>query len=132
MKKEYSELTVDVERSIARAYDLNLSSKELSEVKGHLAHILPKLRDPNTLIQPIKDALAFIHTQEAKKQSWKDWLGKPVLVALVTALITAPLSFYVGLSIERSKAQECQSSNSVGSTPQGITNQSSGPAKAGR
>lgn len=132
MKKEYSELTVDVESSIARAYDLNLSSKELSEVKGHLAHILPKLREPNTLIQRIKEALAFVHTQEAKKQSWKDWLGKPVLVALVTALITAPISFYVGLSIESSKAQECQSSNSAASTPQGITSQSSGPAKAGR
>ena len=132
MKKEYSELTVDIERSIARAYNLDLSSKELSEVKGHLAHILPKLHEPNTLIQSIKVALAFVETQEAKKQSWKDWLGKPVLAALVTALITSPVSFYVGLSIERSKAQECQSSNSAAGTPQGITSQSSGPAKAGR
>ena len=132
MKKEYSELTVDIEHSIARAYDLNLLSKEMSEVKGHLAYILPKLREPNTLIQPIKDALAFIHAQEAKKQSLKDWLGKPVLVALVTALITAPISFYVALSIERSKAQDCQSTTSKSSTQQGITSQSSGPAKAGR
>ncbi|MBP8812262.1 MAG: hypothetical protein KBE25_03170 [Laribacter sp.] len=132
MKKEYSKLTVDIEQSIARAYDLNLSSKDRSEVKGHLAHILPKLRAPNTLIQPIKEALAFVHMQEAKNQSWKDWLGKPVLVALVTALITAPVSFYVGLSIKSSKAQECQASNSAASTPQGITSQFSGPAKAGR
>lgn len=132
MKKEYSELTLDIERSISSAYDLNLSSKELSEVKAHLAYILPKLRKPHTLIQPIKDALAFVHVQEAKKQSWKDWLVKPVLVALVTALITAPISFYVGLSIERSKAQECQSANSAGSTQQSITSRSSGPAKAGR
>lgn len=132
MKKEYSELTVDIERSIASAYQLNLSSKELSEVKGHLAHILPKLREPNTLIQPIREALAFVHTQEAKNQSLKDWLGKPVLVAIATALITAPVSFFVGLSIESSKAQECQVANSAAGTPQGITSQSSGPTKAGR
>ena len=130
MKKEYSELAVDIERSIASAYNLDLSSKDIREVKGHLAYILPKLREPNALIQPIKDALSFIHTQEVKNQSWKDWLGKPVLVALVTALITAPVSFYVGLSIERSKSPDCQSASD--SVQKNITSQSSGPAKAGR
>ena len=89
------------------------------------------LHEPNALIQPIKDALAFIHAQEAKKQSLKDWLGKPVLVALVTALITTPISFYAALSIERSKAQDCQPTASKSSTQQGRTNQSSGSAKVG-
>lgn len=132
MKKEFSELTVDVERSIASAYNLDISSKEMREVKGHLTYILPKLREPNTLIQPIKDALAFIHTQEVKSQSWKDWLGKPVLAALATALITAPVSFYVGLSIERSKSSDCQFVSATDRAQQGLTSQSSGPAIAGR
>ncbi len=54
--------------------------------------------------------------------SWKDWLGKPILVAFVTTLVTAPISFYVGLSIEKSKASDCQTATVVG---QGITNHSS-------
>ena len=90
MTKEYSELTVDIERSIASAYEDTLSAKDMSEVKGHLAHILKKITEPHALIQPMKDALTFIQGQELKKQSWKDWLGKPVLAAFVTALITAP------------------------------------------
>ena len=129
MKNNYSELTTDIEHSIARAHDINLSPKELKEVKGHLAHILPKLREPNALIQPIKDALRFIHAQEAKKQPWKDWLGKPVIVAFVTTLTTAPISFYVGFSIEKLKSQECQPFNSASSTPQGITVNPANPPK---
>ena len=116
MESKYSELTVDVERCIANAYDLNISPKKMAEIKGHLAYILPKLREPNALINPIKDALAFIHAQESRQKSWKDWLGKPVIVGLVVAGITAPVSLCVGISIEKYKNQDCQSVSTRGST----------------
>ena len=131
MERKYSELTSDVERSIQRAYDLSLSSNDMNEVKGHLAYMLAKLREPNTLVQPVKDALAFVHTQEMKNQSWREWLVKPVLVALVTALITAPVSFYVG-STDRTKVPDCQPNTTTISTQPGITSQSGGPANASR
>ena len=108
MKKEYSELIVDINQSIAEAYNTSLSQKKRDQVKAHLACILPKLSEPNTLIAPIKDALHFISHQEAKTLSWKDWLVKPVLVALVTAILTAPVAFYVGMAIEKSKASDCE------------------------
>lgn len=108
MKKSYSELTVDIQNSIAKAYDLSLSKREIAEVKAHLAYILPKLGDPNALNQPVKDAIAFIHQQESKNQSWKDWLAKPILIATITAVITAPISIFVGITIERAKLEKCE------------------------
>ncbi|AOE87956.1 hypothetical protein [Pseudomonas sp. TCU-HL1] len=117
--KKYSELTIDIKKSIASAYDLNLPKKKMEEVKSHLAYILPRLHEPNTLINQIKEALAFIHEQEGRTQSWKDWLVKPVLVAIATGLITAPISFYVGITIEKSKAAECEAHTKN----KGITNQ---------
>ena len=132
MKNSYSELTVDIQNSIARAYDPNISKQEIAEVKAHLAYILPKLGEPNSLNQPVKDAIAFIHQQESKNQSWKDWLGKPILVATITAVITAPISIFVGISIEKSKLEKCDQATSAGNTEgsKGITSRSSGTSLA--
>lgn len=62
-----SELTTDVENSIAKAYDASLSPKEEEKTRDHLAFILPRLKEPNILIEPVRMALLTIQGRTAKK-----------------------------------------------------------------
>jgi hypothetical protein len=92
-----SELTVDVEASIAKAYDTALSAKEQEAVRQHLAYMLPKLRDPNTLIAPIQAALVALQSRVPAKQ-WHDHLMAKVIGGIVFALVIAGLTKLLGLN----------------------------------
>lgn len=87
-----SELTVDIEESIASAYNPSLTYKERKQVQTHLTYILPKLKEPNSLIDPVKGALTQI-TQH------RPWHEKPIgilLIAIVGAVISAGIVFILG------------------------------------
>lgn len=87
-----SELTVDIEASISKAYASKLLSHEQKEVREHLSFILPKLKEPNTLIEPIKQALTAIDSR-------KSWFEKPLgilVISIVGTIIAAGVIFKFG------------------------------------
>lgn len=87
-----SELTIDIEASIAKAYDSKLPSCEQKAIREHLSFILPKLKEPNTLIEPIKQALAAIDSR-------KSWYEKPLgvlAISIVGAIIASGIIFKLG------------------------------------
>ena len=87
-----SDLTVDIEESIARAHNPSLPYKEREQVRAHLSYILTKLREPNSLIDPVKGALSQIAQH-------RPWYEKPLgllLVAVVGAVVSAGIVFMLG------------------------------------
>lgn len=87
-----SELTVDIEASIAKAYISELPSRELKEIRDHLSFILPKLKDPNSLIEPIKQALSAMDSR-------KKWFEKPLgilLIGIIVTIISGGIIFKLG------------------------------------
>lgn len=89
-----SELTVDVEASIAMAYDTALSAKEQEQIRQHLSFILPKLKEPNTLIEPVRAALLAMQNRTAQKPLYAR-VGAIVWV-LVSGLIIAGITKLLG------------------------------------
>lgn len=92
---ENSELTVDVEASIAKAYDAALPLTEQEKVRRHLTYILPKLRKPNTLIAPIQAALVTMQGRPAAKQ-WYEHAVAKTIGGICTALVIAGLTYFLG------------------------------------
>jgi len=90
-----SELTTDVEASIAKAYDTALPAKGQEAVRKHLAYILPKLREPNTLIAAIQAALVALQGRVPAK-SWHDHSAAKVIGGIVLALLIAGLTKLLG------------------------------------
>ena len=90
-----SELTKDIEASISLAHDSGQPKKTQKQVREHLAYILPKLTEPNALIQPIKMALAAIEQRENRKS----WFEKPIGVvslSVLAGLLVAFVAFKAG------------------------------------
>jgi hypothetical protein len=105
----YSELTADIEASIKKAYDSSLGKVEQEEIRAHLSYILTRLKDPNALIEPVKNALSIIEARQRSQPSWKEWLIRPVVVGVITLAVTAPISFYVGIEVEKYKSSpDCE------------------------
>lgn len=77
-----SELITDVENSIARAYDASLSPTEDEETRKHLVFILPGLKEPNTLIKPVRMALLAIQGRKSNRC----WYEKPFGITLILIL----------------------------------------------
>jgi len=92
---EKSELTVDVEASIASAYDTALPAKEQESVRRHLTFILLKLKEPNTLIAPVQAALIAIQSRPTAKQ-WYEHTAAKVIGAVLLALVIAGLTKLFG------------------------------------
>jgi hypothetical protein len=92
----YSELTVDVEASINKAYDAGLPVAEQLKVRRHLARILTKLREPNSLIEPIKAALATMSARELKKLPWFQRPFGVLFLAILGSVIAAGIAKYFG------------------------------------
>lgn len=90
-----SELTVDVEASIAKAYNTALPMKEQEAVREHLAYILPKLRGPNTLIEQIRAALGALQSRTPGKP-WHEHVVVRVMGGIVLALVIAGLTKLLG------------------------------------
>lgn len=90
-----SELTVDVEASIAKAYDTALPANEQEAVRQHLVYILPKLREPNTLIVPIQAALLVLQSRAPAKR-WQDHSVIKVVGGILLALVIAGLTKLLG------------------------------------
>ncbi len=49
------------------AYDAELPKKTQDEVRRHLSFILPQLKEPNTLIEPVKAALFAMQSRQAPR-----------------------------------------------------------------
>jgi hypothetical protein len=94
---EKSELTVDVETSIAKAYDTALPTQEQESVRRHLTFILPKLKEPNTLIAPVQAALMAIQSRPVVKQ-WHEHTAAKVIGGVLLALFIAGLTKLLGLN----------------------------------
>ena len=92
---EKSELTVDVEASIAKAYDTALPAQEQESVRRHLAFILPKLKEPNTFIAPVQAALMAIQRRPVIKQ-WHEQTAAKVIGGVLLALVIAGLTKLLG------------------------------------
>lgn len=87
-----SELTVDIDESITKAYNSTLPSSEQKLVHEHLVFILPKLTEPNTLIEPIRSALSAMDSR-------KQWHEKPIgilAIGIIVAVIAAAIIFKFG------------------------------------
>lgn len=89
-----STLTVDVEASIAKAYDTALTAKEQEQVRQHLSFILPQLKEPNTLIEPVRGALLAIQTRPAPKSRYAG--AGMIAWTLVSGLIIAGIAKFFG------------------------------------
>lgn len=88
-------LTVDVEASISKAYDASLPAKVQEQICAHLAYILRKLKEPNSLIEPVRAALVVMQGRALKKQ----WHDNPVVRsvgAILLALLIAGLTKLLG------------------------------------
>jgi hypothetical protein len=89
-----SELTVDVEASIAKAYDTALSAKEQEQIRQHLSFVLPKLKEPNTFIEPVRSALLAMQSRPAPKPLYAS--AGAIVWTLVSALIIAGIVKLLG------------------------------------
>lgn len=94
---ETSDRTVDVEASIAKAYDTGLPAQEQESVRRHLTFILPKLKEPNTLIAPVQAALMAIQSRPVAKQ-WHEHTAAKVIGGVLAALVIAVLTKLLGLN----------------------------------
>lgn len=105
----YSELTADIEADIKKAYDASLGKVEQERIRAHLSYILTRLQEPNSLIEPIKHSLSIIEARQRSQPSWKEWLIRPVVVGIITLAVTAPISIYIGIEIEKRKSSpDCE------------------------
>ena len=93
---ERSLLTKDVETAIAKAYDSGLPANEQRELSEYLAYVRQQLRDPNSLIAPVEDALKSIQDRSKHLQTWKDWFLKPAITNLVVAAISGVVGYLFG------------------------------------
>jgi ribosomal 50S subunit-associated protein YjgA (DUF615 family) len=91
-----SELTVDVDDSISKAYDSSLAAREQLAVREHLAYILTRIREPHTQIEPIKAALATIDNRESKNLPWFQRPVGIVGLAVTGAVIAAGIAKKLG------------------------------------
>lgn len=89
-----SELTVDIEHSIARAHCLNLSRKERGQIEKHLSFVLPKLKEPNSLISPVKEALSAL----ASSRQWSERPLGLLVVSIAAAVAAAGIISFLGWS----------------------------------
>lgn len=87
-----SELIVDVDVSINKAYDSSLTAAEQKAVREHLAYILPKLREPNTQIEPIKAALGVLDARVGKPLPWFQRPVGVVVLAVIGSVIAAGIA----------------------------------------
>lgn len=90
-----SELTVDVEASISKAYDVSLPTKEQELVRSHLAYMLPKLREPNSLIVPVQNALVAMQGRGSGKKIHEHLVVR-IIGSLVFALVVAGIVKLLG------------------------------------
>jgi hypothetical protein len=81
--------------SIAKAYDTALPAQEQEAVRRHLAFILPKLKEPNTLIAPVQAALMAVQSRPVVKQLHEHAVAR-VIGAVLLALVIAGLTKLLG------------------------------------
>lgn len=91
-----SELTVDIDASICKAYDASLPPDEQEAVRQHLAYILTKIREPHTQVDPIKAALAVIDAREQKMLTWFQRPLGVVTLAVIGSVIAAGIAKKLG------------------------------------
>lgn len=83
-----SELIVDIDNSIRKAYDLSISTVEQRAIREHLAFALTKLHEPNTQIEPVKTAIIILENRLSRVLPWYQRpLG--VLVLAITGSVLA-------------------------------------------
>jgi hypothetical protein len=92
-----SELTIDIDNSISKAYDSGLSAREQLAVREHLAYVLTRIREPHTQIEPIKAALGTMQLRDSKRLPWFQRpygiVGLAVLGAVAAAGIAKKLGW---------------------------------------
>ncbi len=74
------------------AYDSELSVRDKKAVREHLSFILPKLKEPNSLIDPVKQALSVMNSRKA-------WYETPlgiIVISVVGAIIAGGIIFKLG------------------------------------
>ena len=84
----------DINRSIALAYDDSLSKLEQDQVKEHLSYVLILLKEPNTYIPDIKEALRAMQSRQIKS-----WYEKPtgiVIISVIGSVASAGIAKHLG------------------------------------
>lgn len=91
-------LIVDVEASIAVAYQPKLSKVKRQETQAHLAHFLSVAKEPNTLIQRSKDAILFLQEEDKKEKHWHERPLGVLAITAVSGLIVSLVAWKFGLN----------------------------------
>ncbi|MCU6501998.1 hypothetical protein LPN04_29820 [Rugamonas sp. A1-17] len=94
-----STATVDVDASLARAYNATLPTAEQQLIYEHLTSLLPQLSEPNSYIAPCREA---VRVMEARFAGQKKWHEKPlgaVTLMVVGGFIGGLLVLFVGYKL---------------------------------
>ncbi|RFP13293.1 hypothetical protein D0T25_23905 [Duganella sp. BJB488] len=89
-----SDRTIDITASITRTYLPHTTAREKKLLRKHLAFILPKLTEPNTLIEPVRQALEVLRLHEGIG-SWIRRHTSVLPVTIVAGLIITVLGAYI-------------------------------------
>ena len=91
-----SELVVDIDNSIRKAYDSSLSKTEQKAIREHLAFALTKMHEPNTQIEPAKAAIMIL---ENRRSEALPWFQRPVgvlILAIIGSVLAAGIAKKLG------------------------------------
>jgi hypothetical protein len=91
-----SELIVDIDNSIRKAYDSSLSKLEQKAIREHLAFALTKLHEPNTQIEPAKAAITVLENRMSKTLPWFQRPGGVLLLAIIGSVLAAGIAKKLG------------------------------------
>jgi hypothetical protein len=92
-----SELIIDIDFSISKAYDGSLPAVEQKAVREHLAYILTRLREPNTQIEPTKAALLVMDARLNKGLPWFQRPAGVLTLAIIGSVVAAGIAKKFGL-----------------------------------
>lgn len=99
----------NVDADIKLAYDSGLSKKEQRLLLQRLVFIRSKSSDPCNYLDRLVESILVVEERLSRAPSAKDWLAKPLLVALLTAVVTVPATFYLTKTLNNyfPSQQEC-------------------------
>ena len=85
-----------------RAKDLiRLLSKAKSEMTNH----------KNRLSSSVDTVITMLESYIQNNKGVKEWLFKPIVVAIITVVVTAPISIYIGKYLESNKSENSEQLN---------------------
>ncbi|MEB0137994.1 MULTISPECIES: hypothetical protein [unclassified Undibacterium] len=91
-----SELIVDIDNSIRKAYDSSLSTAEQKALRVHLAFVLTRLTEPNTQIEPAKTAIIVLENRMSKALPWFQRPFGILILAILGGVLIAGIVKEIG------------------------------------